>query len=241
MAQADSNSQAASVPYVPFPSLQTALDHLASNGIPSVIEPRVFPSMSGGLVSHLLLTLRFFGAVNADGTHTKVLEQLVDVKTRKQTLAALIPKAYVSLFQRLDLSKASPKQLDDALAEQNVTGATRRKARSFLIKSAKFAGLPVSTYLTKRTRASGPRKSTKSANTCKSDSTNGTGVMVPEVPADSQSQRTVRLPDSGGTITLGVTLDPLKLRGRDREFFYRLVDMLDDFERDSSAKANGGD
>src|SRR6516164_7270907 len=108
----------ATVAYVPFATFCTALDYLNSHGMPSKIDASVFPAFAGGTTSHLLLSLRALGLISADGQPMPELANLADENTRKQTLAKVIPKAYANLLQKVDISKASPSQLDAALQEQ---------------------------------------------------------------------------------------------------------------------------
>jgi hypothetical protein len=164
MEQSNTDTKKASVAYVPFASFCTALDYLKTHGTPSKIDGSVFPTFSGGLVSHLLLSMRFLNLIDERGTPTSELAAVVDDQTRKQALAQLLPRAYASLFRQVDLAKASPSELDSALREQGVNGATGRKARAFLLKAAGYAGLPISKYLSKRTRSTGPRKSAARKN-----------------------------------------------------------------------------
>lgn len=227
MVQHDSTSTKQSVPYVPFPTFITALDYLKVHGIPENINPSVFQNMSGGLTSHLLLALKFFGAIDDKGNPQPSLSDLVDEKTRKQSMAKLIPQRYAELFTRVDLAKASPASLNDALREANVSGATQRKARAFLIKAAQFSGLPVSAYLTKRTRKSGPR-------------VNGSARKIRQVTEDKSTEKQIQpglwytkiihFPQAGGLLTLSGDIDPLNLRGSERDLFYALADLMSDFE-----------
>jgi len=227
MERKDSDTKIA-IPYVPFSTLCTALDHLKSHGIPDRINSSVFPTFSGAVVSHLLLTMRFLTLVDEKGLPQPVLAQLVEDKTRKQTLGRIIPVAYAALFQKVDLAKASPTSLDEAIKTQNVHGATVRKAKGFLIKAAQFAGLPVSNHLLKRSRSSvsrsngSPRKSRDE-------------FAAPRPPRHEPEQLTARyskiikLPDAGGTLALSGDFDPFSLRGDEREFVYKLADLMSEF------------
>ncbi len=230
MARAGSDSTRVAVPYVPFSTFLTALDYLKSHGTPGKIDSSVFPTFSGGMVSHLLITLRFLRVIDHEGTPQAVLTQLIDDKIRKEALARILPHAYAALFQRVDLAKASPSQLDEALREQNVHGATHRKAKAFLIKSAQYAGLTISKHLTKRTRSTGPSNGTsRKARQIPDDKSNL--LAVPKLPSEVRYSKTVKLPQAGGTLTLSGDLDPLALLGQEREFVYRLVDLIAEFER----------
>ncbi len=230
MARADSDSTRVAVPYVPFSTFLTALDYLKSHGTPGKIDSSVFPTFSGGMVSHLLITLRFLRVIDHQGTPQAVLTQLIDDKIRREALARILPHAYAALFQRVDLAKASPSQLDEALREQNVHGATHRKAKAFLIKSAQYAGLAISKHLTKRTRSTGPRSNGTSGKARQIPDHKTKFLAVAELPSEVRYSKTVKLPQAGGTLTLSGDFHPLALLGQEREFVYRLVDLIAEFE-----------
>jgi len=230
MARAHSDSTKVSVPYVPFPTFCTALDYLKTHGIPAKIDASVFPTLSGGIVSHLLISLRLLGVIDEKGDPQPplqpILAQLVEDKTRKQTLAQILPKAYAALFSKIELATASPAQLDNALRENNVRGATLRKAKAFLIKSAQFAGLGVSAHLVKRTRSSGPRGN----GSRKAKQFIEVGNAQTQVRKEPQYSKILSLPQARCTLTLSGDIDPFSLRGAERELFYKLVDLMTEFE-----------
>lgn len=221
------------IPYVPFATFCTALDYLKSHGTPDKIDSSVFPNFAGGTVSHLLLSMKFLGLIDEKGLPRPILAQLVDEKTRKSTLSKLIPQAYANLFQHVDLAKASPSTLDEALRLQKVKGATHRKARAFLLKAAQFAGLPISSHLTKRTRTSSPRPNNASKKTREDG-----GTKTPPTPKTSPAERaaspannsiSIKLPDAGGTLVLSGDFNFFALRGTERELVFKLSDMMEGF------------
>ncbi len=234
MEQTNTETKRAAVAYVPFASFCTALDHLNAHGVPSKIDSSVFPSFSGGLTSHLLLSMRFLGLIDDRGAPTSELPPFLDEKTRKQAFAGILPRAYSALFRKVDLAKASPSQLDAALREQGVTGATGRKAKAFLLKAAQYAGLPVSAHLLKRTRATGARRSVVRKSK-QEPSTDGQREKPREMPL-SVFTKTIRLPQAGGMLMLTGDFDPFSLRGAERDLVYRLADEMSGFESESGSK-----
>lgn len=235
MENKNSDTAKATIPYVPFPTFCTALDHLKSHSIPDKIDSSIFPTISGGMVSHVLLTMRLFNLIDEEGKPQPDLAQLVDDKTRKQTFARILPQTYATLFQQVDLSKASPLQLDDAIRQHNVRGATHQKARAFLIKAAQFAGIPVSSHLTKRTRAMGPRKNGRAIKVKNATLPTTPAAPISQQPAEAKYSKTLNLPQAGGTLTLIGDFDPFSLRGKERELVYRIADLMADFENEKPA------
>ena len=85
--------------------------------------------------------------------------------------------------------------------------------------------------LTNKTRASGPRKARKPKD--KDD----LGIPKAKVSAPFQdveavasaATKIVRL-SGGGALMLTASVDVLSLTGRDREFVFKVIDLLNDFE-----------
>jgi hypothetical protein len=169
------------------------------------------------------------GAIDDNGTPQAVLTQLVDEKMRKQALAKLIPQAYGEVLKGIDLSKASPATLDNAIRNTNVHGATHNKARAFLIKAAQFAGLSISGHLAKRTRKSGPRG-------------NGTGQRRPSLKsqtANVETPTTVKEGEevkielrTGGSLKLVLSVRFVDLDIDDRKFVFDLIDKMTGYEQE---------
>ncbi len=226
MVSDEPDSKKANAAYVPFATFCTALDHLKSHGIPQKIDASVFPNMSGGLTSHLLLSMRFLGLIDEHGRPQPTLDLVVTPEDRKAALSAVIQNAYSQLFQRFDLAKASPTQIDDAFRDLGMRGATARKAKAFLIKAAKFSGIPISNHLLKRMRSAGLRR-----NGVKRSRTEPELTVKEPVTSAAKFAKTVRLPQAAGAITLTADFDPFSLRGAEREFFYKLVDQCGEFEQ----------
>jgi hypothetical protein len=223
-----SASDSKAIPYVPFSTLCTALDYLKSHGIPDRINSSVFPEFSGAVASHLLLAMRFLALIDQKGLPQPLLAPLVEDRTRKQTLARIIPTAYSPLFQKIDLAKASPTTLDEAIKAQNVRGATVRKAKGFLIKAAQFAGLPISNHLLKRSRSSTSRSSIHTLRTSKEEPAPTPHRHEPDRQIAPYS-KIIKLPDAGGTLALSGDFDPFALRGGERDFVYKLADLMSEF------------
>jgi hypothetical protein len=241
MAQTNTDSQAAAIAYVPFVSLCTALDHLKSHGVPDKIDSSVFPTFSGSVVSHLLLSMRFLGLIDEKGHPQAALTHMVDDKTRKQALARILPIAYSDLFKKVDLAKASPTTLDEAIRSQHAKGATVRKAKVFLIKAAQFSGLQVSSHLLKRTRSAGGGAPTKSKTINKpkerEEVTRNPKNNGNDIHTEQRYSKIIKLPEAGGTLILSGDFDPFSLRGTEREFVYKLADLMAEFG--SKGKVSG--
>ncbi len=203
------------VPYVPFKTFLTALDALEA-GLPNQLDRSVWPSYSGAIQGQLLGAFRFLGLMDESNCPTPALADLVSKRgARRELLRGLIERHYRTLVA-LDLTRTSPRQLDEALRQYGLSGATHKKALSFFLQAAQFAGMPLSVLLKAKTRtaAFGHKRATTAA--------------APETPAAALS-KTIRL-RSGGTLTVAASLDLFALAGDDRKLVFDLIDRLQEYE-----------
>ena len=204
------------VPYVPFKTFLTAVDALEA-GLPNQLDRSVWPSYSGAIQGQLLGAFRFLGLMDEGNCPTPALAELVSKRgARRELLRGLIEGHYRTLVA-LDLTRTSPRQLDEALRQYGLSGATHKKALSFFLQAAQFAGMPLSVLLKAKTRtaAFGHKRA-------------ATAAAAPETPAAPLS-KTVRL-RSGGTLTVAASLDLFSLAGEDRKLVFDLIDRLQEYE-----------
>jgi hypothetical protein len=152
----DSDSKGTPAAYVPFSTFETALDKLGTfPTMPPRIDSTVFPSFGGQAKGQVISALRFFKLIDANGIPSPALRELAKNKEgRKDALRLLIKEHYPNISED-DLAGSSPAQLDGKLSDKmyGISGDTKQKARSFLLKAAESAGMPISTLL----KARGPR------------------------------------------------------------------------------------
>ena len=206
------------VPYVPFKTFLTALDALEA-AIPNQLDRSVWPSYSGAIQGQLLGAFRFLGLMDEGNCPTPALAELVSKRgARRELLRSLIESHYRTLVA-LDLTRTSPRQLDDAMRQYGLSGATHKKALSFFLQAAQFAGMPLSVLLRAKTRtaAFGHKRAAIAA------------TVTSETPAAAALSKTVRL-RSGGTLTVAASLDLFSLAGEDRKLVFDLIDRLQEYE-----------
>jgi hypothetical protein len=207
------------VPYVPFKTFLTALDAL-TRSLPNQLDRSVWPSYSGAIQGQLLGAFRFLGLMDESNCPSPALREiLAKPESRRDLLRALLEGHYRPLVA-LDLTRTSPRQLDEAMREYGLSGATHKKALSFFLQMAQYAGLPLSVLLKAKTRtaAFGHRRAAAPAP----------ARQVDEAPASSVS-KTVPL-KTGGTVTVTASLDLFSLSADDRKFVFDLIDRLREYE-----------
>ncbi|MGE5646115.1 MAG: hypothetical protein ACM336_10020 [Acidobacteriota bacterium] len=208
------------VPYVPFKTFLAALDKL-ERGMPNQFDRSVWPSYSGAIQGQLLAAFRFLGLMDENQCPTAAARELAAGEKRRPALRALIAKKYEALVA-LDLTRTSPKQLDEAMRGYGLSGATHRKAVSFFLQAAQYAGMPLSVLLKAKTRtaAAGHRRAPAAP-------------AAPEPASAAALTKTVRL-RSGGSVTLSASIDVFALGAEDRAFVFGLIDRLREYGEISS-------
>jgi len=216
-------------PYLPFPTFQSALDNIAANSVPNVIDRHSFPSFSGAAVSSTLVALKFFGLIDNEGKPEDALHDLaMDKDGRKQKIRVLLEKYYGNVVA-VGLTRATPPQFDSAFAADlyNVSGDTKVKAKSFFIKAAQFAEIPMSKMLLTKSRTSGPRKAKKPKTSIPKGTTDETLPPASETSASGNQTSTTIKFGRGGSLTLTLDVNILELKGTDRVFVFDLIDKIE--------------
>lgn len=239
---ADEEKKGAAV-YVGWTTFKNALDQLAQ-ALPNRIDRTCFPGQAGGVQSQLLAALKFLDLIDDDGKPTRSLQSLADADSenaRKEQFKKILETQYSKLFA-LDLTKTTPGELAETMgASYNVTGDTRAKAIRFFISAVSWLNIPMSKLLLKgtpnapssagstpRRRKTTPRPRANSGEDIEDEE------EVEEETQQSGTARTVNL-QSGGTLTISVSLDVLRLSSSDRQFVFGLIDKLEEYESKASA------
>ena len=202
------------VPYVPFRTFLAALETL-ERGCPNQLDRSVWPSSSGAIQGQLLGAFRFLGLMDEAQCPSAELRELIGKKeSRRALLRRILEKNYATLVA-LDLSRTSPHQLEEAMRQYGLTGATHKKALSFFLQAAQYAGLPLSVLLRAKIRGSGggPRQRR---------------VPATEAAAAAAAGKTVHL-KSGGSVTLTTEVDLFSLSAEDRKFVFELIDRMQEY------------
>jgi hypothetical protein len=196
------------------------------------IDNSIWRTYSTAIQSQLLGSFRFLGLVDDSGRPTISLKRLVqDKPNRKAVLREVLESSYGRIVA-LDLTKVSPKQLDDAMHEYGMTGETHKKVLSFFLRAAKYAELPMSPLLGRKIRAGSRRRKR--------------GSPIDQIPfatalgptpdgLSSKDSRTIRL-RSGGAVTINVQGSLFDMPADDREFVLGLMDKLREYKTDRSSK-----
>jgi hypothetical protein len=214
---------------------------LEADGIPLRIDRSYWGAfMAGGLGSQTMTAMRFLGLITDPGDEpTPILERMVKADQRRQVLREVLEDRYESLFQAVDVSRATHGQLEQAFARvYKVDGETRRKSMSFFLHAAHFAEIPISTFITNKTKA--PRSTAKPTNRApvrrsrptptpdKAEVVSANTDSPP--PASSTTSKTIQL-RSGGTLTFDYDVNLFDLDHHDMDFLRDLIARINGYEQ----------
>jgi hypothetical protein len=180
---------------------------------------------------------RYFHFVDVNNKPTPEFQKLVKSKNeeRKAQIKMMLEIGYPEIMMH-DLSTMTPKMLDEQLDKYNVSGDTKKKAATFFLQAAKFADVPLSSFLTERIRTTpNTRRRRKSEN--------GEPEMRERFTPQSNTSGSTRVVSlsGGGTITLTVSVDVFSLGKEDREFVFGLIDQLQQYETDHPSQEDEQD
>lgn len=227
-------------PYVSWATVVNKITQMERDGVPARIDGSYLVGMAGGTQNQFKQALRSLGLIDESDRVTPTLVDLVNRPDDRPVLMGnLLRERYASLT---DLgANTTHGQLDEVLAAYRLGPETRRKAASFYLAAAKFAGIPLSPHLragrvTGSRRAAGvrarrvpPRQMPNVPEvTSSSSSTASTGSTGSDV-----ATHTLTLA-SGGTVTIAVIVNIFEMSRSDRDFVLGLVDALRDYPSDSA-------
>lgn len=130
--------------------------------LPQRLDRAVMGSKGGSTRSELYTALRFFGLIDDEKAPTARLHALTQ-KPDKEELRKLWEEAYASVIA-LDLTTATPRQVDEQLEALGSSASTTARSRTFFLNGADDAGIEIGhTLKTARAPTSGPRRPRRKA------------------------------------------------------------------------------
>ena len=222
----DEAKKIAPAAYLPFKTFLSSVEAL-EHGLPKKLDRAIWRGQSGIVQGQIMMAFRFLGLIDDEDQPTPFLSDLVERKNeRAQCVGIMLKSAYRKVFD-LDLTKTSPKMLEEAMSNYGVGGDTRRKAVAFFLRAARYAEIPMHLLLTAQIRNSNgaPRRRRKGP-----DAPPAPPAATPSVPLSkprpSQGEtRSVALP-SGTVVSLHVSANWMLMPPEERKYVFGLVDQL---------------
>ena len=140
-------------PYLPWRTFFNFLDRLADEGAPDRIDRSFLKSMDGQTQSYLMSALKAFGLMTEEGRVQEALGPLVRPETRQDAVRDLLQRFYPDAVA---LPKnATQAQLDEKFRGLGLGADAMRKAETFYLRAAGFAGIELSSNFKNPTAAPG--------------------------------------------------------------------------------------
>jgi len=144
-------------PYVSYRTFLNFIDRL-QQGIPSRIDRSYWSDkLSGSTGTQLMSAVRFLGLIDASGTPTSRLRQLVSAKDvqRTEILRQITSETFRFLFEgSFDSQTATYAQLEEVFHRTfELTDSVSRKCVKFFVALSSDAGIPLSPFILKRIRS----------------------------------------------------------------------------------------
>jgi hypothetical protein len=172
-------------PYISFAQLENVLDRMRNEGMPARIDRSYLGSWSGSSQAQFLKATASLGLRDEHGRPTEILKRLVaEPDARPAIIGELLREKYP---EALALGQdATQAQLDEVFRNYDgISGGTTRKAITFYLHAAKFAGIPVSPFFkAARPTSTGGTRSARSRSPRRTGGQdNGTPPSAPAPPA----------------------------------------------------------
>lgn len=179
-------------PYVSYRTFRNFVDGLQL-GIPARIDRSYWGDRySGSTGTQLMTALRFLGLIDSNGMPTTRLRQLVSAKgaQRPEILKQIAYTSFDFLSERiLDPQVATYSQLEEAFYNTyQVTGDVARKCIKFFVSLESDAGVPLSTFIMKKSRtirADSIRKRTAKKTISGTNRNSATPLVADSIPTQT--------------------------------------------------------
>ena len=147
-----------SPPYVSYRSFLTLLEEL-QRGVPARIDRSYWgDKFSGSTGTQLMSALRFLNLIDSSGVPTNQLKELVEARgtLRNDILKKISHDSFTFLFSNsFESEKATYAQLEEVFNDQyQVDRDVARKCIKFFTELAGDAGIPLSQFITKKSKSS---------------------------------------------------------------------------------------
>lgn len=236
----DTNSKSTelSPPYVSWATFLGLVEKMEQEGPPPKIDRSYLVGMSGGYQTQVMTALRSLGLIDSEGVvQPRLARMATHPEERKEIVRQVFEERYPDAV-RLGMERATQGQLENGFRDKGLSADPMRKAIGFYLNGADYAGITLSPYFKKRKQGvpSGPRKRGPRKKTTEDKKIDEEQEKTGKATGDSFYAVTL---DSGGTLTLSLSVDVLRMTPRDRELVFRLTDQMQEFESTDGLDSGG--
>ena len=225
------------LPYLPWKTFISVLESF-SKFLPDHVHASMWPTYSGGIKSQITATLKFLHLTEDDGKPTELLRNIASASRDKwpPLVREALKQSYVSLMA-CDLTKATPGSFDVEVRKYGQDGDTHRKAASFFLQAAKYAGVPLSPLLTRKgglssTRTKRPKSAAKKTPSVGKKKEHEEGYIDPLEESrkmEATGVKKVILLDNDSVLTLVLDKNFGELPSMQRKFVNKMIDLMEEF------------
>jgi len=205
---------------------------MEKEGPPPRIDRSYLVGMSGGYQTQVLGALKSLDLIDDQG-HVSVELSALATKPDER------PAGIHSIFERkypgatkLGQVKATHGQLEEEFRKTGLSADPMRKAMSFFLHGAKYAGIELSPHfrIPKQTASGGRTGKTRARRRAEDRVEDATEEFEEEnLPPRGGEEFAIEL-SGGGTLTLQASVAFMRLPRSDREFLFRLVDEMQAYQ-----------
>lgn len=146
-------------PYVSFTTLLAQIERMEKESVPSEIDKHFLVGMAGGTQNHFRHAMRSLGFIDDNNRSTDLLRAVAkQPEKRKELFGQILRDRFPEL---VDLpTDAAKSEYERVLDDYGASATdTKRKALTFYVAAAEYAGIPVSTFVKSGRRGpTGPRR-----------------------------------------------------------------------------------
>ena len=147
-------------PYIPFKTFNGFVTRLNETATPSRVDSSLLRTYSGSVGRQVVAALKFLKLIGENGTTTDSLKQLVDAYGTDKWQAVLgniIRDAYFSLLTDLNLSNATPGELEQRFRIWGAEGEVLARCVNFYVAAMLDARETISPHIVNRPRTRSER------------------------------------------------------------------------------------
>jgi hypothetical protein len=229
-------------PYnITWTTLLNFMERLQGETLPNRIDRTYLSTYSGATQTYLISALRTFGFI---GPNNEVLDSLREMvrnsDDRPKLIADLLRNHYPGPV-RLGMTNATTGELIEAFDKDfGQKGNTARKAMTFFLHAAQYAGLQLSPHwkYSRPGPGGGPRPNRKPRAPKRLGAKDGSAPGADQHAPPQGNTDTVAL-GSGGTVTLTVSVNLFDLSTSDRDFVLHLIDKMKGYKSEKESAVPG--
>ena len=233
-------------PYVSFTTFRTLRDWLGEEGVPLRFDRSFWGrKFSGSSGTQLVAALRFLDLLHQDVPRPN-MERFTEADTQEwpNFLGSLLVNSYTAIpFE--ELPRATPSMVRQWFRAYPIDGHTLRKAVSFFVSASKEAQIPMSNAVSKMSkgwtsRQSGPTLPDRQDSIISPTTSKQQRLDQPiskSYRSPSRHNEMIVDLESGGRVTVNITVDLFQLSEKDRRFVLDLIDTAKGYSETSGDTA----